>query len=301
MTAGWTTDQMPSCTDTVVVITGANSGLGFEATKAFAHHGATVIMACRSTDRGERAAEAIRSDGSHPEATLDVRACDLAALASVESFTQRLRDAYDRIDVLCNNAGVMAIPRQETTDGFEKQLGVNHLGHFALTGQLLDLLVAPEGHSRIVTHSSTAHRIGTIDFDDLQSEVSYGKWRAYGQSKLANLLFARELQRRLEAAEVTNTISAACHPGFAATNLQYRGPEQSGSRLQLGVMKAVNALVIGGRCRCCTLQLLPTSRAESTTAPMGSSAFVVRQPNRRQARQPVTPRLRSDCGNGAKH
>jgi NAD(P)-dependent dehydrogenase (short-subunit alcohol dehydrogenase family) len=234
---------MPDCTDETVLITGANSGLGFEATKAFAASGATVIMACRSTDRGQQAATAIRDSVGNTGATLDVRQCDLASLDSIDSFASGVSRDYDAMDVLCNNAGVMAIPRQETEDGFEKQLGVNHLGHFALTGHLLDLLVGSEGESRIVTHSSGAHESGEVDFDDLHREQSYGKWDAYGQSKLANLLFAYELQRRLEAADVTETISVACHPGYAATNLQYRGPKQEGSTLRMGLMKVANAIV----------------------------------------------------------
>ncbi|EMA47157.1 oxidoreductase [Halobiforma nitratireducens] len=243
MTASWTVSQMPDCTDKTVLITGANSGLGFEATKAFASNGATVIMACRSTERGRRAAIEIRDSIADTGATLNVRQCDLASLESIDAFTTGVERDYDRIDILCNNAGVMAIPRQETEDGFEKQLGVNHLGHFALTGKLLDLLLENDSPSRIVTHSSGAHEMGEIDFDDLHRERSYGKWEAYGQSKLANLLFAYELQRRLEAANVTDTLSVACHPGYAATNLQYRGPEEAGSRLRLGLMKAINAIV----------------------------------------------------------
>jgi NAD(P)-dependent dehydrogenase (short-subunit alcohol dehydrogenase family) len=243
MTASWTAADMPDCSDSTVLVTGANSGLGFEATKAFAAKGATVVMACRSTDRGEEAAAEIRDSVADTGATLNVRECDLASLESVDSFAAGVREAYDGIDVLCNNAGVMAIPRQETEDGFEKQLGVNHLGHFALTGHLLDLLVESDGESRVVTHSSGAHETGTVDFEDLHREESYGKWEAYGQSKLANLLFAYELGRRLEAAGVTDTISVACHPGYAATNLQYRGPKQQGSRLRVGLMKVANAVV----------------------------------------------------------
>lgn len=243
MASSWTVDQMPDCTDRTVLITGANSGLGFEATKAFAANGATVIMACRSTDRGKQAATEIRDSIPDTGATLNVRHCDLASLDSIESFATGVNQNYDAVDVLCNNAGVMAIPRQETEDGFEKQLGVNHLGHFALTGHLLDLLIGSEDESRIVTHSSGAHESGEVDFDDLHREQSYGKWEAYGQSKLANLLFAYELQRQLEAANITDTISVACHPGYAATNLQYRGPKQEGSTLRMGFMKVANAIV----------------------------------------------------------
>jgi len=243
MSTSWTADQMPDCTDKTVLITGANSGLGFEATKAFAEKGASVIMACRSLDRGEQAATDIKTTVGETGATLNVRQCDLASLDSIATFTDSVTDDYDGLDILCNNAGVMAIPRQETEDGFEKQLGVNHLGHFALTGQLLDLLVDNDGESRIVSHSSGAHEAGAMDFDDLHREQSYDKWEAYGQSKLANLLFAYELQRRFDAHGITDTISVACHPGYAATNLQYRGPEESGSKIRLAMMKLANAVV----------------------------------------------------------
>ncbi|ERG88412.1 MAG: dehydrogenase [halophilic archaeon J07HX5] len=243
MATSWTTEQLPDCTDTTVLITGANSGLGFAATKAFAAKGATVIMACRSTDRGQQAATKISNAVGATGASLDVRLCDLASLESVASFTAGVNTEYDAIDMLCNNAGVMAIPRQETADGFEQQLGVNHLGHFALTGQLLDLLVETDGESRVVVHSSGAHEAGEVDFADLHREQSYDKWEAYGQSKLANLLFAYELQRRLDAAGITDLISLACHPGYAATNLQYRGPRQSGSTVRLGIMKFANTVV----------------------------------------------------------
>ena len=234
---------MPDCSDRTVLITGANSGLGFEATKAFAVNGATVIMACRSVERGQDAATAVREAVGATEAILNVRECDLASLESVESFANGLKSDHDSIDTLCNNAGVMAIPRQETEDGFEKQLGVNHLGHFALTAHLLDLLVETDGETRVVSHSSGAHTAGEINFDDLHREESYGKWEAYGQSKLANLLFAYELQRRFDDAGITDTKSVACHPGYADTNLQYRGPEASGSKLRYAMMKVVNTAV----------------------------------------------------------
>ncbi len=242
MTTTWNVDAMPDCSERTVVITGANSGLGYEATKALARQGATVVMACRSIQRGEQAAREISDELPDTGATLEIRQCDLSSLSSVADFAASVREEYDALDALCNNAGVMAIPRQETEDGFEMQLGVNHLGHFALTGHLLSLLVAADGESRIVTHSSGAHTAGEIDFADLHSEDDYGKWEAYSQSKLANLLFAFELQRRLEQAGVTDTISLACHPGYADTNLQYRGPEQMGSRLRYGMMKAMNAV-----------------------------------------------------------
>ena len=164
-----------------------------------------------------------------PQATVDLQQLDLASLASIEQFAKRVQSAYDGVDLLVNNAGVMAIPRSTTVDGFETQFGTNHLGHFALTGQLLDLIRDRDG-SRIVTVSSNGHKAGWIRFDDLMGERRYSKWLAYTQSKLANLLFMFELQRRLERIGA-RTISVAAHPGWAATNLQAVGPQLSGNRL----------------------------------------------------------------------
>ncbi|WP_123536501.1 oxidoreductase [Halosimplex salinum] len=257
--SNWTAADVPDLTGKTVVVTGANSGLGYEATSVLARNGATVVMACRSAERGERAAAEIRefelreartpskSSGRSPraaaeDAALDVRECDLADLESVESFADEVLADYDELHVLCNNAGVMAVPRSETADGFEMQFGVNHLGHFALTAHLVERIVETPGETRVVTHSSGAHQGGEIDFDDLHHEESYGKWEAYGQSKLANLLFAYELQRRLDAAGVEDTVSAACHPGYADTGLQARGPQQEGSALKLYAMRAANAV-----------------------------------------------------------
>ena len=228
----WTLNDMSDCPGETVVVTGANSGLGLEATHAFARKGAHVVMACRNVDAAEDARASIRDDVSG--ASLTVEELDLADLDSVRSFAESAAD-LGRIDVLCNNAGVMAIPRSETADGFETQFGVNHLGHFALTGLLLDSLrEAPD--PRVVTQSSGVHTNGKIDFDDLHGTDSYDKWGAYAQSKLANLLFAYELDRRY-GDELT---SVGCHPGYAATNLQRRGPEQEGSRLKLAAMALAN-------------------------------------------------------------
>ncbi|RDZ62190.1 short-chain dehydrogenase [Haloferax sp. Atlit-12N] len=223
-----------------VVVTGANSGLGFEVTKMLAERGAHVVMACRSTQRGEEAKRKIEAD--LPEASLVVHELDLADLDSVAAFADWFTSTYDELHVLCNNAGVMAIPRKETEQGFEYQFGVNYLGHFALTGHLLPVLNRTPGETRVVTQSSVAHRNGEIDFDDLQGEQSYSAWGAYGQSKLADLIFAYELDRRLRSANAT-VKSVACHPGWAATNLQRRGPEQSGSRLRLWIMQLANAVI----------------------------------------------------------
>ena len=235
----WTATDMPDMHDQTVIVTGANSGLGYEATKAFARKGARVILACRSVDRGKDAVRSIREE--IPNASLAVGKLDLASLESIRRFADGLLEDDTPIDVLCNNAGVMAIPRRETDDGFETQFGVNHLGHFALTGLLLDRICETNGQSRIVTHSSGVHERGAIDFDDLHSEQSYDKWDAYAQSKLANLLFAYELDRRLTQTDA-DAISVACHPGYAATNLQRRGPEMEGSRLKTALMGLANAL-----------------------------------------------------------
>jgi NAD(P)-dependent dehydrogenase (short-subunit alcohol dehydrogenase family) len=213
----WTTNNIPDQSGKTVIITGANSGLGFESTRALADKGARVVMACRDTDKGWAAMAPILD--ANPAAALEVMLLDLADLSSVRAFAEAFSNKHDRLDILMNNAGVMALPkRRETADGFEMQFGVNHLGHFALTGLLLDHLLSTPS-SRVVTVSSNAHKFGRIQFDNLNAEKSYSQWGAYCQSKLANLLFAYELQRRLEKLDA-DTISVAAHPGYAATNLQ---------------------------------------------------------------------------------
>lgn len=231
---------MPDQSGRTVVVTGANSGLGFEATKAFAQQGAHVVMACRDLTRARSAREDIRSSVS--DASLSVLELDLASLESIRSFVDAFEADHDELHVLCNNAGIMGIPRSETDDGFEMQFGVNHLGHFALTALLFETLQATEGESRIVTQSSGLHSNGEIDFADLHGAEDYDKWDAYAQSKLANLLFAYELDRRLQDLE-TGVTSVGCHPGYADTGLQRRGPEMMGSRLRLWGMKLANSLV----------------------------------------------------------
>ncbi len=234
----WSSSDIPDLTGRSIIVTGANSGIGLEAAKALAANGAAVTLAVRDAGRGASAAEQIRT--AAPGAEVEVARLDLADLASVREFAAAWTGAHpDGLDVLVNNAGVMAIPRRETADGFEMQLGTNHLGHFALTGLLIGA-VRPGG--RVVTVSSGAHRFGRMDFEDLQSAASYQKWRAYGQSKLANLLFALELHRRAGDAGV-DLRSIAVHPGYAATNLQRVGPEMSGSRIGVSVMSLVNRVV----------------------------------------------------------
>jgi NAD(P)-dependent dehydrogenase (short-subunit alcohol dehydrogenase family) len=222
MAGKWTAAEIPDQAGRLAVVTGANSGLGLITAQELARAGATVVIACRNLTKGEQAAERIR--GAVPEAKLELMELDLADLSSVSAFSDRLHSDHASLDLLVNNAGVMAPPRRLTADGFESQIGTNHLGHFALTGRLLDLLLAAP-QPRVVTLSSGAHRIGKVNFGDLQSEHGYNNWRAYGQSKLANLMFAFELQRRAVAAD-TGLRSLAAHPGYAATNLQFAGPSR---------------------------------------------------------------------------
>jgi NAD(P)-dependent dehydrogenase (short-subunit alcohol dehydrogenase family) len=201
-------------------VTGGNSGLGLETARQLARAGADVVIACRNPDKGAAASAEIKA--GVPDARLQVAALDLASLDSVHAFAEWFRTERDGLDLLINNAGVMAPPRRETADGFELQFGTNHLGHFALTALLLGGMHERDD-ARIVTISSGAHRMGKIAFDDLQSEHRYFRWRAYGQSKLSNLLFAFELDRRLRAAG-SAVKSVAAHPGYAATNLQSAAP-----------------------------------------------------------------------------
>ncbi|MFF5031749.1 oxidoreductase [Nocardia salmonicida] len=199
----WTVADLPDQTGRTIIVTGANSGLGAATARALAAAGARVVLACRDTAKAERVAAGMRGE-------TEVRELDLANLNSVRAFT----DSIERVDVLINNAGVMALPLRRTADGFEMQFGTNHLGHFALTNLLLDRIT-----DRVVTVSSVAHRIGRIDIADPNWEQRhYDRWLAYGQSKLANLMFAFELQRRL-AGEGAAVISVAAHPGYAATEL----------------------------------------------------------------------------------
>ncbi|MEM8933222.1 MAG: oxidoreductase, partial [Acidobacteriota bacterium] len=213
----WTFDDIPDQTGRSAMVTGANSGIGFETARALARKGARVTLACRSLDRGMAAKERILAET--PDAEVDVAPLDLADLTRVATFAEQVARAHDRLDLLVLNAGVMVPPASRTAQGFELQFGVNHLGHFALTGRLLPLLQSTAG-SRVVVVSSTAAAFGAMRFDDLHFEKrGYAPWPAYGQSKLANQLFTRELQRRLRDAGSTVQVTAA-HPGWTATNLQ---------------------------------------------------------------------------------
>jgi len=210
----WTSADIPPLTGRIAIVTGATSGIGAQAAQALAAHGAEVLLAVRDTARGEAQAAAIRAQ--HPGARVSVGALDLASLASVRDFAGRTGDTIPRIDILLNNAGLgLQKTRHTTADGFEQMFGTNHLGHFALTGRLIPaLLRAPA--PRVVTIASIAHRRGSIDFDDLQTERPYTGRKAYGQSKLANLMFALELDRRARAAG-SRLASIAAHPGVATT------------------------------------------------------------------------------------
>ena len=236
MPAKWTAADIPDQSGRIAVVTGANSGLGLVTARELARAGASVVIACRNFAKGEQAAAAMRS--AVGDAEIEVGELDLADLGSVRAFAAGLSGRREHVDLLVNNAGVMAPPRRLTEDGFESQLGTNHLGHFALSGLLLGtLLAAPE--PRVVTLSSGAHRMGTIRFDDLQWEHGYNNWRAYGQSKLANLIFCFELQRRASAAGASLR-SVAAHPGYAATNLQFAGPSRFYER---GIMAVGNSVI----------------------------------------------------------
>lgn len=215
MSGTWNERDIPDQHGRVAIVTGANTGLGFETARALAARGATVVLAVRDVEKGKRAAARIGGD-------VTVHELDLASLDSVRAAAAGLRAAYQRIDLLINNAGVMYTPKQTTRDGFEMQFGTNHLGHFALTGLLLERLLPVPG-SRVVTVSSVGHRIrAAIHFDDLQWERSYSRVGAYGQSKLANLMFTYELQRRLAASGTTAAVAA--HPGLSNTELARNSP-----------------------------------------------------------------------------
>ena len=234
--SNWTVNDIPDLHGRIAVVTGANSGLGLETTKALAARGAHVIMACRSAEKGRAALDEVKK--RTPGASLELAALDLAALDSVHEFAAHIQRSYECLDLLFNNAGIMAIPRRETRDGFEMQFGTNHLGHFALTGLLLSILLATP-QSRVITTTSFVRYVSKVDFDDINHQRSYGRWPAYGQSKTANLLFAFELQTRLAQAGAT-TISVAAHPGYAETNLQSTSATESGSAIEQFFYKAIS-------------------------------------------------------------
>ena len=263
MTSPWTAIDIPDLTGQLAVVTGANSGLGFHTARELGAHGAQVVMACRDPAKAQAALKQLRAE--LPDASFSLQALDLADLASVRRFAGTMTEKHAQLDLLCNNAGVMALPRRTTRDGFEMQFGTNHLGHFALTGLLLPLLQkAPT--ARVVTVSSLAYLIGRIRFNDVQGARRYAKWPAYGQSKLANLMFAIELGRRLATHGLAGQMkSLAAHPGYAATGLQMVGPQMDNSAVGQWMMKLSNALAS----QPAAMGALPTLRA--ATAPDAAS------------------------------
>ena len=212
----WDEAQIPDQTGRVVIVTGANSGIGFETARCLADKGAHVILACRSQQRGQDAVDRIQAN--NPAGKAELMSLDLSSLESVKAFAEAFHVRFERLDLLINNAGVMMPPKSQTAEGFELQIGTNHFGHYALTGQLLPLLEATEG-SRVVTVASNMHKAGKLDLDDLHYERrAYRKMAAYGQSKLANLLFTYELSRRLQTSS-SKVLAVAAHPGWTHSNL----------------------------------------------------------------------------------
>lgn len=271
MSQQWTPTDMPDLSGRVAVVTGANVGLGYESSALLASKGATVIMAIRTVRKGEDAAAEIRAH--YPDAKLVVMRLDLADLSSVRDFTEAFNAQYDRLDILLNNAGVMATPQNTTKDGFELQFGTNHLGHFALTGLLMPRLLAT-ADSRVVNVSSIAAENGKMNFDNLMHKDDYNRFNVYGQSKLSNLLFTIALQKRLEAAGA-GTIAVAAHPGVAATNL-VNSMRIPGAGLLLKLLSPFTASAHEGA--------LPQVRAAVEAGVEGSSYY---GPARRMRGEPV--------------
>ncbi|HTM84691.1 MAG TPA: SDR family NAD(P)-dependent oxidoreductase, partial [Mycobacterium sp.] len=257
----WAAEDVPNQAGRVAVITGANTGIGYHTAKALAAHGAVVVLAVRNLEKGHEAADQISRDC--PDAGVKVQELDLSSLASVRAAAEALGSAHPRIDLLINNAGVMYTPKQTTVDGFELQFGTNHLGHFALTGLLLPRMMRVKG-SRVVTVSSMAHRImAAIHFDDLQWVEGYNRIAAYGQSKLANLMFTYELQRRL-AAKRRSTIAVAAHPGTANTELtRYLPP----------LLRPADRLLMPLVVQSAAMGALPTLRAATDTEVRGGQYY----------------------------
>jgi NAD(P)-dependent dehydrogenase (short-subunit alcohol dehydrogenase family) len=261
MSSKWTTADIPDQSGRVAVITGANTGLGFWTAAALADKGAHVVLAVRNTEKGKEAASRITA--KNPNAVVNLQQLDLTSLDAIREAAEELKAAHQRIDLLINNAGVMYTDKDTTKDGFELQFGTNHLGHFAFTGLLLDRLLPVDG-SRVVTVSSIGHRIlAKIHFDDLQWERSYNRVRAYGQSKLANLMFTYELQRRL-AAKGAPTVALAAHPGGSDTELTRNLP---------GWIKPVGDVVWPLFSQSAEMGALPTLRAATDPAAQGGQYY----------------------------
>ncbi len=258
----WSDADVPDQSGRVVVVTGANTGIGYHTAAVLAFRGAHVVLAVRSLEKGNAALSRIVA--ASPRADVTLQALDLSSLDSVRSAADALRATYPRIDLLINNAGVMWTPKQVTKDGFEMQFGTNHLGHFALTGLVLDHLLPVRG-SRVVTVSSLGHRLrASIHFDDLQWEHRYDRVAAYGQSKLANLLFTYELQRRLAAHADAKTIAVAAHPGGSNTELARNLP---------GIFQPLKAVVGPVLFQSPAMGALPTLRAATDPAAHGGQYY----------------------------
>ena len=236
--SAWTADDVRDLNGIRILITGGNSGIGLEAARVFADHGADVVIACRNLDKGRAAISEIRRTTTRGD--VELLELDLADLASVANAADQFGERSSSLDVLVNNAGVMALPYRATVDGFEMQFGTNHLGHFALTGHLLPALIA-SGGARVVTISSGMHKVGRMNFDNLDASKGYSKWPAYSMSKLANLQFTFELQRRAERAGLP-LIAVAAHPGYSSTNLQGAGPKMAGTTFAQYAWSAFNAI-----------------------------------------------------------
>jgi NAD(P)-dependent dehydrogenase (short-subunit alcohol dehydrogenase family) len=256
MNAKWTSDDVPGQQGRLAVVTGANTGLGFQTAQVLAVRGASVVLAVRDVEKGKRAAARIAD--AAPGANVTVQHLDLTSLDSIRAAADELRAKQPKIDLLINNAGVMFTPKQTTRDGFELQFGTNHLGHFALTGLLLEQMLPVPG-SRVVTVSSLAHTTQSrVNFDDPRAERSYSRVAAYGQSKLANLMFTYELQRRLSGAGTT--IAVAAHPGLADTELTRYSP---------GVTRPLASLIS----QKAMMGALPTLRAATDPGVLGGQYY----------------------------
>ncbi len=262
MSEKWTTRNIPELTGKIIIVTGANSGIGFEAAKEFARKGAKTILASRNLDKAEKASAKIQKE--IPDATVEIMQLDLANLNSVNNFATEFKKKYDRLDVLVNNAGIMMVAFQKTVDGFESQMGTNHLGHFALTGLLHNLLIKTKG-ARVVNVSSGGHRSGEMDFDNFMFDEGkeYSRMKAYGRSKLANLLFTYELDKRFKK-EKTEAMAVAAHPGMASTNLADH---------MMGFAKPVLKIIFGLMAQSAAKGALPTIRAAVDPEVKGSEYY----------------------------
>jgi len=264
--SGWTFTDVPDQTGKVAIITGGNSGIGLETARLLLRRGATVILAVRNSIKGSEAMADLTS--SEPGSSVEVAHLDLADLSSIEDFANWFKATRMNLDMLINNAGIMGVPRGTTVDGFELQFGTNHLGHFALTGKLLGSLLENSG-SRVINVASNAHRQGRLNFYDLQSIHRYGKMRAYAQSKLANLVFTAELDRRLRRAGRDDVLSVAAHPGMAESNIVKVDSDSMMQRYVGNAWEKVGPLI----CQTAEAGAIPTLRAATDPGAKGNDYF----------------------------